>query len=290
MTETDYMVERRLAGLDADLHARYRNCVVVSQQMLLRYEGIFPDFTDHTALHALEVVDYCTALIAEQIDRLSADELYVLLMSAMFHDVGLGVSGRDFEEFLPLVCPGEALPDTVEKRQKVVRANHQEFSGCYLRKYWEVFDIPNERYAQAIIQTCRGHRKADLWDPAGYPCPLEVLPERAVCLPYLAALLRLADELDIAFDRNFSFLYDPEHMVHAKDRFEFKKHRSIRRVELLADRVVVTAVADDAEIRVGIEETVEKLRKTLLYCREVTAARTDFVIHQSKVELDLTTV
>ena len=61
-------------------------------------------------------------------------------------------------------------------------------------------------------------------------------------------------------------------------------------MELLADRVVVTAVADDAEIRVGIEETVEKLRKTLLYCREVTAARTDFVIHQSKVELDLTTV
>ena len=64
----------------------------------------------------------------------------------------------------------------------------------------------------AIAQVCSGHRKADLWNPAAYPMPCPVGKGRTVCLPYLAALLRLADELDIAFDRNFSFLYDPEHI------------------------------------------------------------------------------
>ena len=285
---TDYMMERALAQRDADLHDRYRNCVVVSHQMLSRYTSLFPDFTDHTALHTLEILDYCNQLVGEQIDRLSADDLYVLLMGAVFHDVGLGVSGRDFEAFLPLVCPGQPVPETTPERQKLVRSHHEEFSHCYVRKYWELFDIPNEQYAVAIAQVCSGHRKADLWNPAAYPMPCPVGKGRTVCLPYLAALLRLADELDIAFDRNFSFLYDPEHMIHAKDRFEFKKHKSIQRVEVLADRVAVTAATDDPEIDAGIRHTVDKLRDTLLYCRAVTAERTDFTIRQQDVELDLT--
>ena len=99
---TDYMMERALAQRDADLHDRYRNCVVVSHQMLSRYTSLFPDFTDHTALHTLEILDYCNQLVGEQIDRLSADDLYVLLMGAVFHDVGLGVSGLSLIHIVPL--------------------------------------------------------------------------------------------------------------------------------------------------------------------------------------------
>ena len=60
-------------------------------------------------------------------------------------------------------------------------------------------------------------------------------------LPYLAALLCLADELDIAAERNHSFLYDMEKMPSARDRREFRKHMAIRRIELEPDRVVVYA-------------------------------------------------
>lgn len=284
--ETDYLMEKTLAELDPGLHGRYRSCVVVSQRMLSRYEGIFPDFTDHTALHTLEIVDYCNRLMGEQIARLTAEDLYVLLMGAVFHDVGMGVSGRDFEEFLPLVCPGTVPPETVGDRQQVIRRNHQEFSGRYVEKYWELFDIPSRAYATAIIQVCRGHRKADLNDPAGYPTAFPVEEGRTVCLPYLAALVRLADELDIAADRNFSFLYDPEHMTRAIDRFEFKKHKSIRHVEVLPDHIRVEAATDDPEIYDGIVKTVDKLRDTLLYCR-AAVERTGFTILQADVILEL---
>ncbi len=284
--ETDYLMEKTLAELDPALHDRYRSCVVVSHRMLSRYEGVFPDFTDHTALHTLEIVDYCNRLMGEQIARLTAEDLYVLLMGAVFHDVGMGVSGREFEEFLPLVCPGVSMPETPGERQLVIRRNHQEFSGRYVQKYWELFDIPNEAYAAAIIQVCRGHRKADLNDPAGYPTAFPVEEGRTVCLPYLAALVRLADELDIAADRNVSFLYDPEHMARAIDRFEFKKHRSIQRVEVLPDHIQVTAATDDPEIYDGILKTVDKLEETLRDCREAVA-RTGFTIPQDCVALDL---
>ena len=42
--EMNYGIERRLAQCAPDLHRRYRDCVVISQGMLCRYENYFPDF------------------------------------------------------------------------------------------------------------------------------------------------------------------------------------------------------------------------------------------------------
>ncbi len=283
---TDYRIEKRMLELAPDLHNRYRNCVAASHRMLSRYESVFPDFTDHSVLHTLGIVDYCNTLIGEQLSRLTADDLYVLLLGAVFHDVGMGVSKKEFEQFLLEECPSVPMPTTVEEIPKLTREWHHELSGWYVRKYWRLFDIPNEAYAAAIIQVCRGHRKTDLLDTAQYPQIFPAAEGRTVCLSYLAALVRLADEMDIAANRNISILYEPEKMAHAIDRFMFKKHRSIQRVDVLPDRIRVTAATDDPEIYDGIVATVDKLSETLEDCRRAVEP-TPFVLYQEKVELDL---
>ena len=281
--EQDYGIERRLAQLSPELHSRYRDCVVISQRMLCRYENYFPDFTDHTVLHTLDILDLCNQLIGSQLERLTAEDLYVLLMGALFHDVGMGVSTADFEQFRAVLDFPEPADDTA--RAWAVRDHHQELSGLYLEKYWRMLDFPNQQYARAVIQVCRGHRKTDLLDRTGYPPQFEVEPGKTVSLPYLAALLCLADELDIAAERNVSFLYDVENMPSARDRLEFHKHMAIRRVELEPDRVVVHAWAEDPEIRTGVEEVAAKLLDKLLLCRRVAAERSSFVITQADVVL-----
>ena len=65
--ELDYGIERRLAQCAPELHGRYRDCVVTSQRMLCRYENYFPDFTDHTVLHTLDILELCNQLIGAQI-------------------------------------------------------------------------------------------------------------------------------------------------------------------------------------------------------------------------------
>ena len=281
--EQDYGIERRLAQLSPELHSRYRDCVVISQRMLCRYENYFPDFTDHTVLHTLDILDLCNQLIGSQLERLTAEDLYVLLMGALFHDVGMGVSTADFEQFRAVLDFPEPADDTA--RAWAVRDHHQELSGLYLEKYWRMLDFPNQQYARAVIQVCRGHRKTDLLDRTGYPPQFEVEPGKTVSLPYLAALLCLADELDIAAERNVSFLYDVENMPSARDRLEFHKHMAIRRVELEPDRVVVHAWAENPEIRTGVEEVAAKLLDKLLLCRRVAAERSSFVITQADVVL-----
>lgn len=281
--ELDYGIERRLAQRSPELHSRYRDCVVISQRMLSRYENYFPDFTDHTVLHTLDILNLCNQLIGSQMERLTAEDLYVLMMGALFHDVGMGVSLSDFEQFRTVLGLPEPADDTA--RAWAVRDYHQELSGLYLKKYWNMLDFPNEAYARAIIQVCRGHRKTDLMDQTGYPPQFEVEPGKAVSLPYLAALLCLADELDIAAERNVSFLYDVEKMPSARDRREFRKHMAIRRVELEPEQVVVYAWTEDPEIRAGVKEVTDKLRDKLLMCRRVAAERSSFVIAQADVVL-----
>lgn len=73
--ELDYGIERRLARRSPELHSRYRDCVVTSQRMLSRYENYFPDFTDHTVLHTLDILDLCNQLIGRQIERLTPEDL-----------------------------------------------------------------------------------------------------------------------------------------------------------------------------------------------------------------------
>ena len=85
--------------------------------MLSRYQCTFPEYTDHSTLHTLEIVDICNALIGDQIDRLTADDLYVLLMSALFHDVGMGISEKDFYSFYSVIA--KLFPmrqDTVQRK------------------------------------------------------------------------------------------------------------------------------------------------------------------------------
>ena len=282
---SEHGIERRLARLSPELHSRYRDCVVISQRMLTRYENYFPDFTDHTVLHTLDILELCNELIGDQLEKLSTEDLYVLMMGALFHDVGMGVSLADLEEFRQVLGFPEPEDDTA--RAWAVRDHHQELSGLFLKKYGPILDLPNENYLHAVIQVCRGHRKTDLLDEAGYPPRLEVEPGKAVYLPYLAALLCLADELDIAAGRNISFLYDVEHMPSPRDRREFRKHIAIHRVDLEPERVVVHARTEDPEIRAGVRELCAKLLDKLLLCRRVAAERSPFVITQAGVVLDL---
>ena len=108
-----------------------------------------------------------------------------------------------------------------------------------------------------------------------------------MALPYLAALIRLADELDIESDRNSAFLYDPMLIKNDISRLEFLKHQCIQSVEIRPTDVLVKAVSDDPKICEGVMDVVSKAAEVLDYCRMVVSKRTSFTIQQQRIILDL---
>ena len=281
-----FALEFRLHELDRDLHKRFTDCVFVLQKILSNYKLLFPEYTDHSELHSLTVIQFCNTLIGEQLNRLNKNEIYVLLSGCYFHDTGMGITQKDFEAFSREIDFGdyfEKHPNASPAEQ--IRDFHNEYSGLFVRKYADLFEFPSKAHLDAVMQISRGHRKTDLKDESIYPIRLPTPDGDTLCLPYLAALLRLADEIDVTAARNSKLLYDLEAITDDRQLFEHKRHRAVR--DLLIDRDAFTLLIDDSDpvIVEKIKRMAEKMQQTLDTCRDAVNGRTPYEITQQRILL-----
>ena len=236
---SDYLLESKLREEDSGLHQRTKDSAVVLQKMLESFLPRFPDFTDHTILHSMDVLEYCNMLLGEeQIKRLSAAECYVLIMSCYLHDIGMGINQKNYETLSEKIDFGDYFEThSRDDAETIIRDFHNEYSGLFIRKYAELFDIPCDEMVFAIVQVSRGHRKTDLFDTSEYHDLMT--PYGIIRTAFLAAVIRLADEIDVGVDRNSELLFDSS-KVKGKGGIEaFGTHESIRRVEVCEDAIVL---------------------------------------------------
>jgi len=279
---TDYLLEKRLKAEAPELHQRMRDSVFVLQGMLERLLPRFPDFTDHSLLHSLDVLDYSNRLLGpDVIGRLSPGECYVLIMACYLHDIGMGVGQKDFEAFSRKIAFGDYFEThDREDAAATIRAFHNEYSGHFIRKYAELLEIPTEELLFSIIQVSRGHRKTDLFDTAEYP---ELQTEYGVIrTAYLAAIIRLADEIDVGADRNPELLFDSSSLTRKQGIEAFGIHESIRHVDVTEDGIILRVRPKSPEYVPLIKALNAKIQNTLDYCRSAAEQRSDFRITQEK--------
>ncbi len=285
MVNTDFALERRLREIDKGLHSRFSDTVFALQHILSNYKLIFPDFTDHTELHTLNIIDFCNKLVGSQIDKMNSDEIYCLLLGCYFHDTGMGISHKDFDEFSKNIDFGNYF-DTHDRDNlpEIIRNFHNEYSGQFIRKYAPFFEFPSESHLYSVIQISRGHRKTNLLDNVQYPLNLEIPhSDKTICLPYLAALVRLADEIDVTASRNSKVIYDISKITREIDLIEFLKHDAVRGLDVEEKEFIMLVKTDDENIYKGLEKVASKMQKTLDDCRRAVNGVTKFDITQERV-------
>lgn len=292
MDKTDYLLEQRLFQLDPQLHRRFTNTVSIMPLSLDSYRRLFPEYTDHSIFHSMNVLQFCNDLIGEeQIERMSAYECYVLLMSCYLHDIGMGISESDYEEFKVHLDYEDYFRQPGRDVADFVRDNHHEFSGLYIRKYADLLEIPSPELVFAITQVARGHRRTDLFDVNEYPTYLQINGNSPLNLPYLAAVIRMADEIDVVRHRNPSLLYDIETLTDAHQIECNRLLQAVPRMDILPDKFVLDVLIEDElsgdeKLLENIRNMAGKMQKTLDVCRSVTELRTPFRITQKHVELN----
>ena len=287
MKNYDFSLERRLKELDPYLHSLFVDTVFSLQQILSNYQLIFPLFTDHTELHSLNIIEFCNKLIADQVDKLNADEIYCILLGCYFHDTGMGVSRGDFEEFSKQIDFGNYFEThSRDNYPEIVRNFHNEYSGLFIKKYARFFEFPSEAHMFAIIQISRGHRKTDLFDKKEYPVSLMTPNGNTICLPYLSALVRLADEIDVTASRNSEAIYDLSKIVEEVHLIEFMKHEAVKGLEIKEKEFVMYVQSDDEKILQSLTILAEKMKKTLDECRKVVNEETPYRISQETIRIE----
>jgi len=108
-----------------------------------------------------------------------------------------------------------------------------------------------------------------------------------ICLPYLSALIRLADDIDVAAARNPILLYDIDALTDEVQIVENKKVKAVRRLLVSESAFTLEVSTPEPNILDGIRQLIDKMQKSLDYCRTVVLGRTPYIITQEKVLLEL---
>ena len=176
---------------------------------------IIKDFTDHGLAHSLRILDYAERLLRANRGRpLSAAELFVLLTGAYLHDTGmqcdvprLGGIEAYFDAHgisFQVPCAAPSANDYSVEEQKEIRRNHHLLSSAWLDYAYAIGQGEFARAIQSVPSSlvgeigrvCKFHSKLPI-----DKCSRKFTYDNNERSLFVAAILRLADEMDIASNR-----------------------------------------------------------------------------------------
>lgn len=265
-------LETRLNSLNPLLYGKLNETKEEVKLLLDQYIKNFPDYTDHSIHHTNKVFEIVNDVLTDdEVDNLNADEIYILSVASYLHDIGMCIPEekiKDIADTEELLKERELHPEL--SRETYLRNIHHTLSKKFILEEWELLKIYDERYAEAIGLVSEGHRIVDIGNPEIFKPKFTVKSGREfVCLPYLAAVLRIADELDITNIRTPSLLtkyYMPDN---EKSVLEWNKHIANTLMFITENFVEFEVKCSNHSMLAALEDQFNKIANVLNYCQKV---------------------
>ena len=285
---------------DAAYYAYQRTKVV------LRHMG---EFTLHDGDHVFQVLRLMEPLIGiHNLKSLSVPELMLLVLSALFHDIGMAPAEQDVVAWKKLWDSSEtfespdeeqscnafkrhamAIPEKLEAIDDLVSQGRN--SNADLLKSYLISDYIRETHAlraREIIQKDWAnrikYRETDLSVELAEICfshnedALSLLDldmhylcgqGQFVCLPLIGVLLRIADVLDFDPKRTPDILFSNLDIKNPISLTEWKKHRSIEAWIIRSDLIQFHAKCRHPAIEYSIHQFCDLIDRELSACNNV---------------------
>ncbi|MDA3953772.1 MAG: ATP-binding protein [Bacteroidales bacterium] len=267
------------------------NCEKQITPILQGFITNFPDYTDHSINHSKSVLDYAELVLSEELNKLNEDEVYILIMAGFLHDIGMCPTSK----MKTRILGSDKFIESNKSFENYLREIHHELSFEYITTHWEKLGIINETYAHAIGMVGMGHRVVNLLSFEEYKPEFIVKSgTEYVCLPYLAAIIRIADELDITNDRTPELLYSeylPKNVISKK---EWDKHKANYFVNFRHQTIKITAKCSDKDIYYALLKHYNKIEDVIRYVQKVVTTlpsnERNLKIDYVKLEKDIQTV
>ena len=264
-------------------YANYLQCAEIASPILLQYKNNFPNYTNHSTEHSKVVIENCNYLLSQNnIESLNDDEIYILLTAAFLHDIGMSISESEYINFLQTEEYKNYISKNPNKlKEDVIRDFHHVLSYNFILKEWKTLKIPNKDYAEAIALVAQGHRKVELKEYN--PRHTVKTGTEFICLPYLAVILRIADELDITNKRTPELLckyHTPENEISI---MEYEKHKSTYKVHFNEKIVEISAECNNINVYNALLMQINKIQDEITYCQKILSNLTNKKLETSLV-------
>jgi hypothetical protein len=280
-------VREKEEGYETTLSATVKNVAKQVKDILGRIPVIFEEYTLHDISHSENVIKNMWKFIPKEVKaKLNALEMYLLILSAYLHDVGMAVSKDEedeilkSEEFLKFRDKHEREVDLIEKYKKegntraaefyekqifmdYIRERHHERSFDYIMNNYSGesgLKIDDENHARIIAKICRAHRLdvKDLEDKSEFDRDYS-LEGNFINLQFLAVCLRLGDILDADTRRAPRILKEFINPRNPTSKQEWEKHLSVPEVGITEEKIKINATCKSPRYQRGLLELVRKI-------------------------------
>ncbi|TET07950.1 MAG: hypothetical protein E3J86_11685 [Candidatus Thorarchaeota archaeon] len=214
----------------------------------------FDWYTPHGISHSLTVISHLDILLEPIIKKLDSEQIFALMIAAAVHDIGMVPNLFDEDQDIELS----------EDRIQELRRTHHLRSERYVKEILNV-NYMNESIRHSVGLLVKGHRVVELFTKE-YNDPSSIVKN----LSFLSAALRLADELDLSYER-VSFLdslKDPQKLLDRipEESVKFwKGHLTIEdwTPSMYREGIILHASIKDLEGLFALELVKQKLTETL---------------------------
>ena len=280
-------VKEKEEGYETTLSATVKNVAKQAGLILSRIPVIFEEYTLHDISHSENVIKNMWKFIPKKVkEKLNALEIYLLILSAYLHDVGMAVSKDEedeilkSEDFLKFRDKHEREVDLIENYKKegntraaefyekqiimdYIREHHHERSYDYIMNNYngeKGLKIDDENHARLIAKICRAHRLdvKDLEDKSEFDREYS-LDGNFINLQFLAVCLRLGDTLDADKRRAPKFLKEFINPRNPTSKQEWEKHLSVPEVGITEEKIKINATCKSPRYQRGLLELVRKV-------------------------------
>jgi hypothetical protein len=280
-------VKEKEEDYETTLSATVKNVAKQAGPILGRIPVIFEEYTLHDISHSENVIKNMWKFIPEEVKaKLNALEIYILVLSAYLHDVGMAVSKDEedeilkSEEFLKFRDKHEREIDLIENYKEegntraaefyekqiimdYIREHHHERSYKYIMKHYsgeKGLKIDDENHARVIAKICRAHRLdvTDLEDKSEFDRDYS-LDGNFINLQFLAVCLRLGDILDADKRRAPKILKEFINPRNPTSKEEWEKHLSVPEVGITEEKIKINATCKSPIYQRGLLELVRKI-------------------------------
>ena len=209
-----------------------------AEPLLAKITETFPEYTIHDIRHSEKVLEKLEVVIPDSLKQeMNVYEVFFLMASAYLHDIGMvdllelieedEEEFKKFREFIKKEKLKEPEISDEEAKRRFIREHHHIRSEKWIMKHYPKLGIKeeDEHQARIIRRICRGHRKEDLSSK-------EFDSQRAyggeiINEPLLSAFLRIADELDLDFERAPLIIYESFKPKDTISKEEWEKNQSV---------------------------------------------------------------
>lgn len=188
-------------------------------------------------------------LTVKEINDISDSEIFVLIMTALFHDTGM------------------SLYDVGECGE--IRQRHHEFSGMVIDRYFQeklgILENPN-RFKAVIKFACKGHglTREELYKDNNFE-KQDRIQNDVVRYSLMAILIRIGDLMDLEEARVNSFVLSSFSHMFPKTSLEHNlKHLNVDLYNYSPKEIIIEVVADNVEQYRIWKKWLDYLREEIL--------------------------